>query len=115
MYNNKLYRTAENLSEKFIVPSNVQKIAQEGYDWGRNNRNYCSSKQLELSRILAMQNMIKLSDIIDIHEYTAKNRFRIPSDPDRKEAWIWKMYGGEEARRWSEYIVRVNSKKHLKV
>ena len=40
MYNNKLYRTAENLSEKFIVPSNVQKIAQEGYDWGRNNRNY---------------------------------------------------------------------------
>ena len=100
--------TSEALNKNIPIPSAVKTKAVVGYEWARANREHVSSNEIEIARKLASYSTIDLETVLEIHRYTAKNRYKVPSDPEHPLAQKWLMYGGEEGKSWSDLIVRNN-------
>ena len=100
--------TSEALNKNIPIPSAVKTKAVVGYEWARANREHVSSNEIAIDRKLASYSTIDLGTVLEIHRYTAKNRYKVPSDPEHPLAQKWLMYGGEEGKSWSDLIVRNN-------
>lgn len=100
--------TSEALNKNIPIPSAVKNKAVVGYEWARANREHVSSNEIDIARKLASYSTIDLGTVLEIHRYTAKNRYKVPSDPEHPLAQKWLMYGGEEGKSWSDLIVRNN-------
>jgi hypothetical protein len=90
------------------IPSTVRQKATQGYEWSRINRENVNNKEIEIARKLSSYSTIDLGTVLEIHKYTAKNRFKVPSDHEHPLAYKWLMYGGEEGRAWSDLMVRIH-------
>jgi hypothetical protein len=100
--------TSQSLNKNIPIPSAVKTKAMLGYEWARSNREYVTSNEIEIARKLSSYSTIDLGTILEIHRYTAKNRYKVPSDHEHPLAQKWLMYGGEEGRMWSDLVVRNN-------
>jgi hypothetical protein len=48
-----------------------------------------------------------LSDVLKIHKYTFEKRFNHSKSDENPTYWEWRLYGGDEGKKWASDIVKI--------
>ena len=95
------------MSKKILIPADVKKIATEAYDGRFDTIKYGTPKQIEIARQLKTRTYLDLRDVLEIFQYTVKNKQVHLKNKKSRSYLEWTLYGGDAGRDWAERIIRV--------
>ena len=116
--NKGLYKQADDLfikeasnktlmKKKILIPSDVKEIATEAYSKKTGNVKFGTPSQIEVARKLKMRTYLDLEEVLDIFEYTVKNKNIHLKGKKTKSYLEWTLYGGDAGLKWSSDIVKL--------
>jgi hypothetical protein len=95
------------MSKKILIPSDVKEIAKEAYDGRLGDIRYGTPKQIEIARQLKTRTYMDLRDVLEIFQYTVRNKSAHLKSKKSRSYLEWTLYGGDAGRDWSERIIRI--------
>lgn len=110
------YKEADNLikiatkslmKKKILIPNDVKEIAAEAYNERNKSVKFGSPKDIEMARKLKYRVYLDLDEVMEVFEYTVKNKNSHLKNKKSKSYLEWTLYGGNAGRDWSERIIRL--------
>jgi hypothetical protein len=104
---NKFASNQSIMDKKIFIPYEIKNVAEEAYKKRLDKINFGSQKEYDLARDLFTRSYLELSDVLKIHQYTFEKRYSHSKSKENPTYWEWRLYGGDEGRKWSSDIVRI--------
>lgn len=110
------YKEADNLikiatkslmKKKILIPNDVKEIAAKAYDERNKSVKFGSPKDIEMARKLKYRVYLDLDEVMDVFEYTVKNKNSHLKNKKSKSYLGWTLYSGNAGKDWSERIIRL--------
>ena len=95
------------LKKRILIPTEIQKKAEEAYKNRNKEIKYGNQDSYELAKNLYTNVYMDLDDVLKIHKYTMKNRFTHSKSKKQPSFWEYELYGGDEGRIWASNIIRI--------
>jgi len=95
------------MDKKIFIPYEIRKIAEEAYKKRLDKINFGTQKDYDIARDLSNRSYLELSDVLKIHKYTFENRFTHSKNKENPTYWEWRLYGGDEGKKWSSDIIKI--------
>lgn len=114
----KLFKQAkkDNMLEKRIyIPKDIKDIAGEAWKKRFQDVRFGNQKQFDLARKLMLNNYMSLEEILEIHKFTVEKRFTHSKSDKNPTYWEYRLYGGEEGRKWASEIIKIYLPKKWRV
>lgn len=114
----KLFKQAkkDNLLDKRIyIPKDIKDIAGEAWKKRFQDVRFGNQKQFDLARKLMLNNYMSLEEILEIHKFTVEKRFTHSKSDKNSTYWEYRLYGGEEGRKWASEIIKIYLPKKWRV
>lgn len=114
----KLFKQAkkDNLLDKRIyIPKDIKDIAGEAWKKRFQDVRFGNQKQFDLARKLMLNNYMSLEEILEIHKFTVEKRFTHSKSDKNPTYWEYRLYGGEEGRKWASEIIKIYLPKKWRV
>ena len=95
------------LDKKIFIPYEIRKIAEEAYKKRLGDIRFGSQKDYNIAQDLYTRTYLELKDVLKIHKYTFENRYTHSKSDKNPTYWEWRLYGGDEGKKWSSDIVKI--------
>jgi hypothetical protein len=97
----------EFMDKRILIPMDVKMNSKEAYDKRLGDLKFGGAESYEFARQLSLNYYVSLEDIVKIHKYLQRNRNSANYSETNPLYWEYQLYGGEEARKWAENMVRI--------
>ena len=95
------------MDKKIFIPTEVKKNAEEAYKERLGKINFGSQKDYDIAKDLYTRSYLELRDVLKIHKYTVEKRFSHSKSKENPTYWEWRLYGGDEGRKWASDIIKI--------
>lgn len=114
----KLYHLADRVFNKFaskdsimdkriFIPYEIRDVAEKAYKERLGKINFGSQKDYDIAKDLYTRSYLELRDVLKIHKYTVEKRFSHSKSKENPTYWEWRLYGGDEGRKWASDIIKI--------
>jgi len=101
------YAKKSLMKKKILIPNDVKEIASEAYADRLGPVKFGSPKDYEVARKLKYRVYLDLDEVLEIFEYTVKNKNSHLKNKKSKSYLEWTLYGGNAGKDWSEKIIKL--------
>lgn len=97
----------EILEKRVLIPDSVKIIAKEAYDKRFGELRFGCQADYDMARELNLRIYLSFEDVLKIHQFTYERRYNHSKSEKNPTYWEYRLYGGEEGRKWASEIVRI--------
>ena len=97
----------EILEKRILVPDAVKHIAKEAYDKRFGEIRFGTQHDYDMAREINLRIYLSLDDVLKIHQFTYERRYNHSKSDKNPTYWEYRLYGGEEGRKWASDIIRL--------
>lgn len=95
------------LNKRILIPTKVAKEAEDAYKKRFDDIKFGDKDMFEIARKLHQNSYLLLKDVLEIHLYTMKHRFRYSNSKKHPSYWEYLLHGGEEGKKWASDIINI--------